>query len=51
MYCTCSIQLNLVHDPQEEDDNDNIECQELGTANLKLLEVSTYTYTGASIHV
>lgn len=35
------IELNLVHDPQEEDDNDNIECQELGTANLKLIEVST----------
>ncbi|XP_019856890.1 PREDICTED: uncharacterized protein LOC109585319 [Amphimedon queenslandica] len=33
------IELNLVHDPQEEDDNDNIECQELGTANLKLLEI------------
>ena len=38
--------MNVVHDPQEEEasggagDADNMECQELGTANLNILEVS-----------
>lgn len=38
--------MKVVHDPQEEEasggagDADNMECQELGTANLNILEVS-----------